>query len=365
MADDLLKGKYPLSKSVMEKIYSCTLCGNCTVQCQQEAGKHALDIFEALREECVESGVGPLDAHKVFRTNIEKFGNPYGEPSEKRWEGIPEKYFKETADVLFFVGCTSALRNKQLFLDTLEVLDKLGVNFTLSKDEVCCGSPLLTTGQKKYAKRLAETNKKNFEKLKVKTVITACAGCYRSIGSQYAKHFSLLPDKETLDAIKDKKKRREMNPIEIQHITQFIANTLKSKNLKKLPPVTVTYHDPCHLGRHMGVYEDPRTILKKLPGVNLVEMPRAKENAWCCGAGAGIKSGIKHWALEIAEDRIKEAEGISKENNIHMMLSACPFCERNLSDAVVSLQQKETEKKEYMQVMDIVQFLKQYLNDVE
>ncbi len=363
IADDLLKGKYPLSESVMKKIFSCTLCGNCTKQCQQEAGKHALDIFEALREECVEAGIGPLEAQKAFRSNILKFGNPYGEPPEKRWEGVPEKYFKSNAEVLFFVGCTSALRNKQLMKDTLELLDALGVDFTLSKDEVCCGSPLLTTGQRKYAEDLAKKNKQTFERLGVKTIITACSGCYRTIGSQYAKKFGIFPTKEELETIKDKKKRKELMPFEILHITEYLAKIIKSKYFANNKNIYVTYHDPCHLGRHMGVFEDPRKIIEAIPNVKLVEMPRNRNNAWCCGAGAGIKSSMKDWALEIAEERIKEMKDLGNQQQIELniMLSACPFCERNLSDAVESLKQKDPNTYKDIKVMDVVQFLKSVL----
>ena len=363
IADDLLKGKYPISESAMKKIFSCTLCGNCAKQCQQEAGKHALDIFEALREECVEAGVGPLEAHKLFRSNIQKFGNPYGELPEQRWEGIPEKYFKENAEVLFFVGCTSALRNKQLMHDTLDLLEALGVNFTLAKDEVCCGSPLFTTGQQKFARELAEKNLQTFQRLGLKTIITACSGCYRSIGSQYAKKFGLFPTKEELETIKDKKKRKEAMPFEILHITEYLAKIIKSKYFDNSQKIYVTYHDPCHLGRHMSVFEDPRKIIKAIPNVQLIEFPRNKDNAWCCGAGAGIKSAMKDWAVEIAEERIKEMKELeaTQKKSINILLSACPFCERNLSDAVESLKSKNQAEYQNIKVMDVVQFLKSVL----
>ena len=171
MARDIYEEKYTLSQSIMEKIFACSLCGNCTVQCQQEIGDHALDIFEALREECVEANL-QIPAHRIFEENIEKFNNPYGEQHSNRWTGIAQKFFREKADILFFVGCTTALRNKSLFQAILNLLDVLGVDFTLSKDEWCCGSPLLTTGQRKSARMLAEHNAKLINKLRVKKVIT-------------------------------------------------------------------------------------------------------------------------------------------------------------------------------------------------
>jgi len=319
MAYDLYHEKFDWSPSVAEKIFRCTLCGNCTVQCQQEAGKHALDIFEALREECVERGLGPLEAHKKFLENINKVDNPYGDPKEDRFKGVPEEYFNDDAEVIYFVGCTSAYREKELYNSVIPILKKINVSFTLLKDEVCCGSPLLTTGQFKGAKRLAEINATTINEKSCSIVIASCAGCLRTLKNQYEKKYHIKIDKEIL------------------HVSEFLARKLKllKKNYKKgKKPVDIaTYHDPCHIGRHVGIYEEPRKVLESIPGINFVEMGRNRDNAWCCGAGAGVKSGIKEWAVEISEERIKEAE----ETNAKYLVSTCPFCERNLRDAVEKL----------------------------
>ncbi|MHA1150773.1 MAG: (Fe-S)-binding protein [Promethearchaeota archaeon] len=315
MAFDLFYERIDWTPSIAEKVFRCTLCGNCTIQCQQEVGKHALDIFEALREECVERGIGPLEAHKKFLENINAVENPYGEPKENRFNGVPEEYFNDDADVIYYVGCTSAYREKHLFEAVISILQKLDINFTLIQDEVCCGSPLLTTGQVKAAKRLAQHNVSIINKMKGSMVIASCAGCLRTIKSQYQRKFGLTINKEIL------------------HVSEFLAKKLKALkkayNSKKKPVEIATYHDPCHIGRHVGIYEDPRRVLKSIPGIKFIEMGRNRDNAWCCGAGAGIKSGIKDWAVEISEDRIKEAE----ETGAKYLVSTCPFCERNLRDA--------------------------------
>ena len=319
MALDLYQKKYDLSPSIVDKIFSCTLCGNCTVQCQQEAGKHALDIFDALREECVEQGLGPLDAHKAILENIENENNPYGDPKGERFKDVPKEYFNDDADVIYFVGCTTAYREKQLFDSVIPILQKLDVSFSLLKDEVCCGSPLLTTGQFKAAKRLAEQNTRIILEKKGTTVIASCAGCLRTLKAQYEKKYGIKIDKEIL------------------HISEFLARNLKEikksyrksrKNVEK-----ATYHDPCHIGRHIGIFEEPRKVLKSIPGIEFIEMGRVKENAWCCGAGAGVKSALGEWAVEISEERIKEAE----ETGAKYLVSTCPFCERNLRDAAEKL----------------------------
>lgn len=315
MAHDLYNERYEWSDSIAQKIFSCTLCGNCTIQCQQDVSDHALDIFEALREEAVERGLAPFGAHVKFRDNVEKLDNPYGEPKEDRFKGVPEQYFNDAADVIYYVGCTSAYREKHLFQAVIPILEKLEVSFTLLKDEVCCGSPLLTTGQRGVAKRLAEHNVNLINGKKGSVVIASCAGCLRTLKSQYPRKYGLEINKEVL------------------HVSEFLARKLKelkkAYNAKKKPVEIATYHDPCHIGRHVGIYDEPRKVLDSIPGIKFIEMGRIRDNAWCCGAGAGVKSEFKEWAVEISEERIKEAE----ETGAKYLVSTCPFCERNLRDA--------------------------------
>jgi len=319
MALDLYQKRYEWSPSIVDIVFSCTLCGNCAIQCQQEAGEHALDIFEALREEAVELGLGPLDAHRKFLENVDKVDNPYGEPKEDRFKGVPEKYFNKDADVIYYVGCTSAYREKQLFEAVIPILEKLEISFTLLRDEVCCGSPLITTGQFKAAKRLAEHNARIISEQKGNTVIASCAGCLRTLRSQYERKYGIKIDKEVL------------------HLSEFLSRKLKQLkklyNKSKKPTEIATYHDPCHIGRHVGIYDEPREVLESIPGIEFIEMRRIRDNAWCCGAGAGVKSGLKEWAIEISEERIKEAE----ETGAKYLVTTCPFCERNLRDAAESL----------------------------
>ncbi|MHA1340375.1 MAG: (Fe-S)-binding protein [Promethearchaeota archaeon] len=370
LARDLYENKFPLSESIRDKVFTCTLCGNCTVQCQQEVSNHALDIFEALREECIKNGF-IMPAHESFKKSIELNGNPYNEASNKRFNGIDERYFKEKANVLFFVGCTTALRNQPLFKDILDILDYLKIDFTLSKEERCCGSPLLTTGQTIDAKNLAQHNINVAKKLGVKKVITACAGCYRTWKLQYPNKFGFK------DVINESAK----SPLKVKHISEFLAEVLKKKHfVKSKEKVRVTYHDPCHLGRHSNVYEEPRNLIKLIKNVELIEMPRNRENAWCCGAGGGVKSAFKDWAVEVAQKRVLEAISIgkigeeknkgkkdNKNTKIDYIITSCPFCERNLEDALNSLLNKEDNDKSQedylknLKIIDIVSFIKKYL----
>nr|MDO8083964.1 heterodisulfide reductase-related iron-sulfur binding cluster [Candidatus Sigynarchaeum springense] len=314
IARALLEGEYEMTASTVQKIYSCILCGACEQQCQQDVGDHLVEVFEALRAEAVENGLGPLPAHKAFKENVDKVSNPYGDPADQRFaEDHVKKHVKDKAEVVYFMGCTAAFREKDLVKHTISVLEKLGADFAILKDEICCGSPLITTGQVDAARSLAEKNIAAVTNAGAKVVVTSCAGCFRTWATQYEKKFGFKL------------------PFKVQHLTEYIKDNIKKLAFKPSKPrIKVTYHDPCHLGRHGGVYEAPRDVLKRLPGVDLVEMPRNRKNAWCCGAGAGVKSAIKDLALETAKKRITESE----QTGATVIVTTCPFCERNLNDAI-------------------------------
>jgi heterodisulfide reductase subunit D len=335
IARGLLEGKLQWSDRIRDIIFSCPECGNCTVQCQARHHETIVDIIETLRAEAVSNGCGPLPSQQIFAESIKKEHNPYKENHKDRlnWmKGIEKEVPRKVkADILYFVGCTSSYRQKDLAQASIKVLNKLGVNYTVAEDEWCCGSPLMRTGQLKFVADLVNHNLNLIKGTGAKTVVTSCAGCYRTLKKDFPKYAAALQG------------------VEIVHITEFLQKMIETGKLKlpkKLENVMVTYHDPCHLGRHSGVYDAPRTIIKAIPGVQFVEMSRNRENAWCCGAGGGVKSGLKDWAIEIASERIKEAE----ETGCKILLSACPFCKTNLEDAINAAGSK-------IQVLDIVNFL--------
>jgi heterodisulfide reductase subunit D len=155
----------------------------------------------------------------------------------------------------------------------------------------------------------------NIEQIKnsnASKVITSCAGCYRTFKKDFEK-FGAKYD------------------FEVYHTTELIKELLDSEKMKIKSEYnkTVTYHDPCHLGRHMRIYDIPREIYKQIPGLKLVEMKKNRNFAWCCGAGGGVKIGYPDWAVEISIERIKQA----KETNATVLSSVCPFCITNLSNA--------------------------------
>ncbi|MBD3230127.1 MAG: (Fe-S)-binding protein [Candidatus Lokiarchaeota archaeon] len=317
LAQYLVNENGEITDSVLHKIYACPVCGNCSIQCELEISDYLIDIIEGLRAEAVKRGVGPLPNQKVFGESISEKHNPYQEEHSGRlnWTEGLEVSQKNNADIFYFVGCTSSYRQKDLARQTVKLLNKLGVDYTVSEDEWCCGSPAMRTGQLDEAKEVVDHNIDLIKNIGAKTVITSCAGCYRTLKEDFPRYADKLEG------------------VEILHISEFLKKMLKEGKLDlsdKEFKAKVTYHDPCHLGRHSGVYDAPREIIKAIPGINLVEMPRNRENAWCCGAGGGVKAGFKEWSLEIASERVNEAEGTEAE----YLLCACPFCKTGLTDAI-------------------------------
>lgn len=331
IARALLENEIKFTPSLVKKIYACPTCGNCTVQCELEVSEHLLDIIEGLRAEAVRQGFGPLESQKVFEDAIAAEHNPYKGLHAERTKWIKDaKQLKDTAEVLYFVGCTSSYRETEIATEMLDLLTKMQIDVTVSKDEWCCGSPLIRTGQLKFVKELAEHNMKMIKESGAKSVVFSCAGCYRTLKEDY----KALLDKES--------------EYELYHVTDYLAKLIKDGKIhfKEGPPIKVTYHDPCHIGRHCGIYDSPRKILESIPNIKFVEMRRNRENAWCCGAGGGVKSGFRDWAIEIASERIIEAEATGAD----ILVSSCPFCKRNLMDAI-----KATNSK--LKFMDITELI--------
>lgn len=312
----LWQGKLELSRDMAEVIYQCPTCNACSEICAY--GINNTDLYEALRAELVEAGCG-LKSHEPMNKAMVERLNPYQRENQEKKEWLKELNFdvkdatKEQAEVLYFVGCTAALTPdiRSVAVNTAKVLKKLDVDFSvLGENEVCCGSVAMRTGDRTAFNEVAQKNYNLFEKSGVKTIITSCAGCYRTLRLDY---------KGVLDDLE----------IEVLHTIEYVLRVLKERGISlKHLGLNTTYHDPCHTGRHMGLYEVPREMLRQIADIS--EMKTIKENAKCCGAGGGVKKGFPELALEIAKSRVKEAE----ETGAKYLVSICPFCYRNLSDAI-------------------------------
>ncbi len=315
----LWQGKLELSKDMAEVIYQCPTCNACSEACAYDIDNAV--IYEALRAELIDAGCG-LETYIPMNQAMVDLLNPYQRNNNEKKNWMEKINFKiknaysEKADVLYFVGCTAALTPEiqPVAITTAKVLHKFGVDFSVfGEHEVCCGSVAKRTGDIKAFNSVAAKNYDLFKKSGVNTIITSCAGCYRTLKVDYADIFEDLE-------------------IKVLHTIEFIKFYLDEKNLiLKNLGINVTYHDPCHTGRNSGIsplYEEPREILSKISNLN--EMKTIKENANCCGAGGGVKKGFPDLALEIAKSRVLEAE----ETGADYLVSICPFCYRNLLDAI-------------------------------
>ncbi|MFX0021782.1 MAG: (Fe-S)-binding protein [Candidatus Hermodarchaeota archaeon] len=306
------------TENLSKIFYQCSLCLACTQQCQiPEIHNYAGEWLMAMREKAVQKGLGPMPEQIKYSEHIDLEYNPYMEKHKDRTNWITSNIKQNPdANLIYFVGCTTSYREQNIAINTAEILNHLQLDFKILNDEHCCGSPVYMTGQTKKAKILAEKNIELFKSEGIQKIITSCAGCYRTLKETYPKKFGLE------------------HGIEILHLPEFIHEKMKNNEIRfeKNFNVKLTYHDPCHLGRHMGIYEPPREILRNIPGINLVEMPRNKQNAWCCGSGGGVRSSFKDLSSFAAKERIEEA----RETTADGIVSCCPFClnqfNANISD---------------------------------
>ena len=310
-----------LGPEFFERLYHCTSCGACDEVCHVNI--KLSHLWEEMKEWMIEEkGMKPKPAHRALYDRISDPDrrNPFYDEKdpkkdllEKRGAWLPpDVKISDKPEVLFFAGCTSAYRLQPLAQAAVRLLSKANVPFAiLGSDEWCCGSPLLRTGQSDIVKKkIARHNIDEIKKRGVSTVVTACAGCYNTIRGDYPKITGKLP-------------------FRIYHISVYLEKLIKEKKLtfSKEIKKKVTYHDPCHLGRHAGIFDAPRNIIKAIPGVTLVEMERNRSKSRCCGGGGGFRIGYTDISEDIAVDRVKEAKATGAE----LIVTPCPFCVVNLN----------------------------------
>ena len=300
--------KLKWSENLAKIFYQCSVCLACVQQCRiPEIHTYAGEWLMAMREEAVKLGYGPMPEQAQYTEHVMVEKNPYMEKHEDRLNWLPS-HIKQSSDakLAYFVGCTSSYREQNVAISTAEILNSLNIDFRILDNEECCGSPVYMTGQTDKAKELAEQNIKNFKDAGIEQIITSCAGCYRTWKDTYPNKFGLTHE------------------IEVKHLPEFIRSKLKTgeMNFNKDVNMKITYHDPCHIGRHMGIYKAPRDVLQQIPGIELIEMTRNRHNAWCCGSGGGVRSAFKELSTFAAKERIEEA----KETKAEAIVSCCPFC---------------------------------------
>jgi Fe-S oxidoreductase len=348
----ILEGRMKIDETpgILDIFYKCDTCGGCDASCKRVNDAEPLKLMLEMRSRLVEEGQ-LLPQHMFVIDHLRKEDNMMMLPKADRgkWaEGLDVKDLTaEPAEVVFHAGCSSSYDERMwpLLRNAMDILKAAGVDFgILGKDESCCGARAYDMGYRGEFTKFAENNIELWKNAGVKTLVTACADGYWAFKQLY-------PD-------------LGLN-IEVLHITELIDRLIQSGKLKFTRKVskTVTYHDPCHLGRRanvytpgkaiMGVYDAPRNILKAIPGVELVEMYRIKEYGWCCGAGGGVKEAFPDFSTWTATERLLEAKSVGAK----AIVSACSWCERNFLDAMAENQDQDIK----MEVFDIVQLVKEAL----
>lgn len=291
LAYGLYMGDIEPDDSVLERLFQCTTCEDCKRRCPSKT--EVVKAVEAIRKDLNEAGFA-LDIHKKIMNNIEKYNNPYAEETA-RSEVLGEQ--PKQAELAYFAGCTATYRNKEIADAAVSILKKLGAEYTIL-NEVCCGSVLQRTGfSDEKLKKLVDANIKAIEETGAKKVLFSCAGCLRMFKKEYKEFHNF-----------------DFEPL---HFTEWLAD--QEFNLKPYPK-TVTYHDPCHIGRHIGIYEAPRKLINRIPEIKFQEMEFKEDQARCCGGGGGVRSAYPELAQEIAGNRVKQAEFAE------VLLNTCPFC---------------------------------------
>jgi Fe-S oxidoreductase len=369
MANAYHKGRLEWSPEMLDVLYQCTNCGGCDVSCKWVYDFEPNEVIHELRVQAVESGVGPMPAHKKYIELVERNNNPYGEPSEKRPDWLTDDIeVDENSSTLYFIGCTAAYRREEIAISTARVLNIANESFSiLGSDEICCGSPVYRVGDRRKAIDIMKSNIELFKEKGVKRIVTSCAGCYNMLKTEYPRFIE--------------------HEFEVIHTSQLMEKLLNEGRLKpkREVPLKVTYHDPCHLGRMSepyepyegekvellsqvyiwdppkplrqgthGVYDAPRNVLKHLPGVELIEMERIREYSYCCGAGAGCKSAFPDFALFASNERVEEAESTGAK----ALVSTCPFCKTSLQDAL-------NKRESSMDFYDLTQLVLKSLEGIE
>jgi Fe-S oxidoreductase len=313
IARGLLEGDLEYADDLAERIFGCFMCGRCREECKKAANIDAITITKAMRADFVDKGVKiPEGGDNMADTALES-GNIFADSPETHTAWAEGLEFKEGSGLLFFPGCLASHRFKEKTNILVRVLQAAGYELDfLGDDQTCCGAPYWITGKVENAEKWAEDYFKKLQERGVKEIITPCPSCFRAFDEEY-------PELLGLDEF----------PIRVRHTSEVLQEIVDSGKLEFTVHLNkkVSYHDPCEIGRYRGIYEPARKILKALPGVELIEMPRNREDAFCCGGGGGVKVMYEDYSNEVAKERIDEFI----ETGAEIMTTICPACEMNLT----------------------------------
>jgi Fe-S oxidoreductase len=327
---------FGLTEIEAEEMWLCTTCGKCPGECPRDVKQ--IESGVALRRIATEYGVFPGSAEPVpaISESLKAEGNPLREERKDRakWaEGLSVKTFTEGMEFLYFPGCYLCYdpRLKKVARATADILNLAGTDFgILGPKENCCGESIRKTGDEELFKRLARENIKTFIENGVKKILVSSPHCLHTFINEYPEF---------------------MVNFEVVHISQYLFQLISQGKLElsKEYRKKVTYHDPCYLGRHNGIYDEPREALKKIPGIELVEMTDSREDSLCCGGGGG-----RIWMDTPKGERFSDLRvGQAVAAGAEVLVTSCPYCITNFEDSRLNL-----ENSEVIEIKDITEIIR-------
>ena len=337
LAFNLLNGSIEPSKELADAFYSCTTCQACTYFCP--ALIKVDEIVEGARKKLYKAGFTPEPVLGV-RDNIFKTGNVYASAKGDRVDIYPpalkEKVkagqLKSKAETLLFMGCVPSYLDMKMVPSLLKPLDAAEVDYTtLAAEEGCCGFPLFLMGTDEFEPH-AEKVIKRIQATGAHELVTPCAGCYKTFKKLYPEIGDL--------------------GLAVYHSVHYLDRLISEGKItfKNELGKKVTYHDPCDLGRALNVFEEPRNILKSIPGLEYVEMARNRLQARCCGGGGGVVAYDPEMAIEMAAERVQDALDVGAE----IIVSGCAACKDNLRKGAKTFPKEVRKTVKIMDITEIV-----------
>jgi heterodisulfide reductase subunit D len=339
-----------------DQVYRCSTCGRCGVVCP--VGINCQELWPAVRGGLVKIGYGPIEKINESRGILERTHNPFDFEMDERNKWMEDFKPKEKAELCFFVGCELAYRITSMATGALKVFTAGDADFTVSGDEWCCGYPLFVLGDRSDEIRAEiEHNIEELKKIGAKRVAASCPCCYGMLKNRWRDYYGELP-------------------FEVIHVLNVADELLKAGTLKFTKPYNggpVAYHDPCYLSRGWGegegVIEEPRSILKAIKGLELIELPDNKRLSRCPGSGGGIRRACPELSEQMAKAFVEEV----KATGVELLITSCPA----VYERVTHILSKEAEhkieedapwgvdegkaKSKGLQVMDILDFASRHL----
>jgi heterodisulfide reductase subunit D len=326
IARAILEGELEYDESLIPRIFACTECRACAEHCFKYID--TVKIYAKLREDLAARGLIPPELAAATHSLVDTH-NLYAKPHSQRLDWLPDRSrVSRDAPVAFFAGCTPAYVRRSLARDTYNVLARSGLDFTLLDDEWCCGHPFLAAGQPEQAAEVMHHNLDALKALGVERVVFECPGCLSTFRTE-------MP--EVLG---------EPLPFQVAHVTEELARLVDEGRLSfnvYQSGIIVTYHDPCTLGRGLGIYDAPRTVVAAMPGMRLAEMPRHARDSYCCGAGAFVRYDYPDLVDRTGDERLREAESTGAQ----ILLTTCPAC-------VTQFQATGSRLNSHLRVLDLV-----------